>query len=260
VIARLQLSLTLMALAAISGAPSVNAIEACSAKSGATVPAVVELYTSEGCDSCPPADRWFSALKEQAQRGRVLPLAFHVDYWDYIGWKDRFAEPGYGTRHREIAARGGAQVVYTPQVFLDGREFQAWRRTASDRIPGVGARPAGAELRLSATPAAKAMRINVTGMAGQGGRDGMVYVALFENGLTSNVTAGENRGVRLDHDFVVRRWMGPYPFEGGKLSVAMDLAVPADIDSSHSGLAAVAYDGRGGILQALALPLRGCGG
>jgi hypothetical protein len=235
---------------------------ACTAKSGTAAPALVELYTSEGCDSCPPADRWFSALKADAGRGNVVPLSFHVDYWDYIGWKDRFAEPLYGLRHREAAVRGGAKVVYTPQVFLDGREFQAWRRTPADKVSVVtaGPRTARPALQLSALPGAAGVQVTVAGTYAATGRKGEAYVAFFENGIASDVTAGENRGVRLQHDFVVRRWLGPFAFDGGTLNFSTVIVPPTDALVAQSGIAVVAYDDRGSVLQALSVPLRECGG
>ena len=81
---------------------------ACNASSGIAVPTVVELYTSEGCNSCPPADKWLSGLKGQPG---VVSLAFHVDYWDRLGWKDRFAAPAYTERQNEVSARAGARFV-----------------------------------------------------------------------------------------------------------------------------------------------------
>src|SRR6187399_3767261 len=93
-----------------------SAATACSATSAATIPALVELYTSEGCDSCPPADRWLSSL---ASRGhgpdRVVPIALHVDYWDYIGWKDPYAKALFTSRQRKLAQVMRAKIVYTPQ-------------------------------------------------------------------------------------------------------------------------------------------------
>jgi len=245
--------LTLPAAAVASGA--------CTAKSGATAPALVELYTSEGCDSCPPADRWFSTLKANAQQGKVVPLSFHVDYWDYIGWKDRFADPRYGVRHREAAARGGAKVVYTPQVFLDGREFQAWRRTPADKLGGsAGVKAVRPALQVSALAGTAGVQVDVAGAYAAAGGNAEAYIALFENGIASNVTAGENRGVRLQHDFVVRRWLGPFAFDGGKLTVSTAIVPPGDSIVAQSGIAVVAYDDRGSVLQALAVPLRECGG
>src|SRR6516225_4364306 len=91
----------------------------CRAASGPRAPAVVELYTSEGCSSCPPADRWLSALKD---RPDVVPLAFHVDYWDSLGWKDRFAQAQFSQRQNATQHTSGARFAYTPQVILDSRD------------------------------------------------------------------------------------------------------------------------------------------
>jgi hypothetical protein len=252
----------LIACMLLSVSTSAAGAGACTARSGTGTPALVELYTSEGCDSCPPADRWFSGLKADAERGNVVPLSFHVDYWDYIGWKDRFAEPMFGIRQREAAARGGAKVVYTPQVFVDGHEFQAWRRTPADKLGSAAAaanavRPA---LHLSALPGVAGVQVTVSGTQAATGRRVDAYIAFFENGISSNVTAGENKGVRLQHDFVVRRWLGPFAFDGGKLNVATVIAPPTDAIVAQSGIAVVAYDDRGSVLQALAVPLRACGG
>src|SRR5258706_10001900 len=170
----------------LSASQNLLAGNACTATSGATVPAVVELYTSEGCDSCPPADRWVASLKDEAARGKVIPLAFHVDYWDYLGWKDRFGDPVYSARHREAASRGGAKVIYTPQVLLDGREFQQWRKTG-DKLPAGGPKVPRAELRIAASQAASQVRLTVIGKTAQPARGAEAWVALFANGLSSDV-------------------------------------------------------------------------
>src|SRR3569832_1716825 len=104
--------------------------EACQARSPATLTPVVELYTTEGCSSCPPADRWLSALKDDAAKGKVVAQAFHVGYWDYIGWVDRFANPAYTDRQRKLASLNGLQTIYTPQVVRNGQD---WR---SDKLYG----------------------------------------------------------------------------------------------------------------------------
>ena len=88
----------------------------CGAESGAWVTPVVELYTSEGCSSCPPADRWYSSLKTQhGVESQAVIQAFHVGYWDYIGWVDRFASPAYTARQRQIAQWNNQRSIYTPQ-------------------------------------------------------------------------------------------------------------------------------------------------
>ena len=89
------------------------------AAAAADRPVVVELYTSQGCSSCPPAD---AILAELADREDVIALAFHVDYWDYIGWKDIFADPANTLRQRNYARVAGARSVYTPQMIVDGQD------------------------------------------------------------------------------------------------------------------------------------------
>ena len=122
----------LLALALLAPA---HAAPACSARSAATVTPVVELYTSEGCNSCPPADRWLSKLKADAP---VVALAFHVDYWDRLGWKDRFASPAFTQRQAEQQRTSGARFSYTPQVIIDGADRPDWPGAA----PASRTRPA----------------------------------------------------------------------------------------------------------------------
>ena len=125
-----QRSFSALALALVLGqaiaAPN-HPGSSCSAQSPATMVPLVELYTSEGCSSCPPADRWLSRLKENPA---VVALAFHVDYWDKLGWKDRFASPAYSRRQAQQQAFNGARFSYTPQVVLNGRDHPHWNATA----------------------------------------------------------------------------------------------------------------------------------
>src|SRR5262245_36872571 len=100
----------------------------CAAKSPAHTTALVELYTSEGCDSCPPADRWLSSLGGKGYTAdRVVPIALHVDYWDYIGWKDPYARAAHSARQRKMASLARAAAIYTPQVLVQGKDFRDWR-------------------------------------------------------------------------------------------------------------------------------------
>ena len=122
---------------------------ACIARSGPQTTALVELYTSEGCSSCPPADRWLSALGERQGLERVVPLALHVDYWDYIGWKDPYAKREFSQRQRRLSQLQRASFVYTPQVLLQGRDFPAWGSAEFDRmLARINAEPARASLEL----------------------------------------------------------------------------------------------------------------
>src|ERR671939_881093 len=106
----------------------------CRAESGAQVPVVVELYTSEGCNSCPPADRWLSALTAHPE---AVALAYHVDYWDRLGWKDRFASPAFTRRQYEQLAHNGARFAYTPQIVIDGRDQRGGPRLALANRPAA---------------------------------------------------------------------------------------------------------------------------
>src|SRR5579864_1152938 len=134
-----------LACAAQAAAP------ACSAQSPAHTVALIELYTSEGCDSCPPADRWLSSLFAQGfQPDQIVPLALHVDYWDYMGWKDPYAKSDFATRQQKLARMRRPVIIYTPQVLLQGRDFRGWGSPGFTRaVADINARPVRARLRLS---------------------------------------------------------------------------------------------------------------
>jgi hypothetical protein len=173
---------------------------ACNANSGPTITPVVELYTSEGCSSCPPADKWLSTLKADPT---VVALAFHVDYWDRLGWKDRFASAAYTKRQSEQQRSSGARFSYTPQVIEDGADRPDWPRLGSTLSSAK--RPAstvdialirqGTHVTASVTPSANAP----TRLA--------AFWAVTEQRHVSAVKAGENEGVTLNHDFVVREYV-----------------------------------------------------
>ena len=95
--------------------------QTCETRTGTTQNQAVELYTSEGCSSCPLADQWLSTQKANAIAHNAVVQLFHVSYWDCIGWKDRFADPGYNARQRQIAALNKSAQVYTPQIVRDGK-------------------------------------------------------------------------------------------------------------------------------------------
>ncbi len=181
-----------MLLACISCAVSaeVFAASACVASSGAQRAVLLELYTSEGCDSCPPADRRLSQFRSQAEyAGRVVPLAFHVDYWDRLGWADRFASPQYTQRQYAMAGLAGSRLVYTPQFLKNGRD---WRSAASP-LEGVGENLAGAKIVLElSVPGAGPLVIG--GQVSAANAAAETYIALYENNLESQVRAGENSG------------------------------------------------------------------
>lgn len=178
---------------AVAGAAAAQAAAgSCQATAPATAPTVVELYTSEGCSSCPPADRWLSTLKG---RPDVLALAFHVNYWDRLGWTDRFATTETTARQHLLAQQAGSQQVYTPQVVVDGR----------DARPGAALpRPAGPAA-VEVTLAREGDTVTAQIAAPTGARGSFEgYWAVLEDGHQSQVRAGENAGETLRHDHVVR--------------------------------------------------------
>jgi hypothetical protein len=184
----------------------------CSAKSGDKTIPLLELYTSEGCSSCPPADKWISQIKQD--KNKVTPLAFHVDYWDYIGWKDQFSKAEYTDRQRKTAAFAGIGFVYTPQFVFNGRDFKGWDNSRlSNAIIKTQKFAARANLTLDADHQADGS-ITLVATAETVNPDDAkhkdVFIALYENGLVTQVKAGENNGRELKHDYVVRKLFGAY--------------------------------------------------
>jgi len=224
----------------------------CEAVSGRQTTALVELYTSEGCNSCPPADRWLSTLTP----GKVVPLSLHVDYWDYIGWKDPYAKREFSLRQRKLSLLQRMALVYTPQVLLQGRDFREWGTPAFEReVERINARPAAARIRLAIDDLKKqGMTVEAEAqlLDQSQAKDAALFIAAYENRLQSKVTAGENRGELLRHDYVVLEWL-----EAPGLAVRRALPLLPKAVPANSGVAAFVQNRRTGeVLQALLLP--GC--
>jgi hypothetical protein len=184
---------------ALSGAAVASTAATCEAVSRPQLTPVIELYTSEGCSSCPPADRWLSGLKSAAAQGRVVAQAFHVGYWDNLGWVDRFALTAATARQRELAAANNLRSIYTPQLVRNGqdwRDFDAALLTKGE--------PAGVTIRLVQS-APDLVEATVT--PATAGKPWAAYWTVTEHGHASKVKAGENAGEELRHDFVVRQYV-----------------------------------------------------
>jgi hypothetical protein len=204
----------------------------CRATSTTPAPTVIELYTSEGCSSCPPADRWLSRLKGRAD---VVPLAFHVTYWDRLGWPDRFASPDYTARQHGAANRAGRAQVYTPQVMAAGRDWPSWHdwklstplpssRTAAPQMSPAQTSPPQVTLQRDGDK----VTAQVAATPSQGQLSG--YFVVVEDNHSSQVKSGENAGETLRHDHVVRllrpvpAWA---PAQGTQATLAVTAGVPA---------------------------------
>jgi hypothetical protein len=215
----------------------------CAVRSPAHRVALVELYSSEGCNSCPPADRWLSRSDGAEAAGAVVPLALHVDYWDSLGWKDRFAQHAFTERQRTLADYGASSVVYTPEVFVAGREMREWREPErfDTLVRDIDAQPASADVAIELThDGAGKLQVDAGFMAAAGAarsRSLDAYVAVYENDLESHVRAGENSGVTLHHDHVVRQWLGPVRLTAGaaRIHQALSLAEPPPDGHRASG-------------------------
>ena len=239
----------LLVIALAATATSVAFAATCTAQSAPQRAVLLELYTSEGCDSCPPADKWLSAKKNAGALSGVVPLAFHVDYWDKLGWKDRFASAHYTQRQAAQVARASGKFAYTPQFIKNGSD---WRR--SERI-ATEQRDAAATIGMElATPKQGAWTINAKIQTLAPKAPAEMWLAIFENNLESKVTAGENKGENLHHDFVVRKYLGPIPLTtDGHLLVNQPLIIDDTWKRNDLGVAVVVQDSKtGDVLQALA--------
>lgn len=181
-------------------------------ESGPTKTHLLELYTSEGCSSCPPAEAWLSRLKDNPRLWRdFAPLAFHVDYWDRLGWRDPFASKEWTARQYQYSQRWNSSSVYTPCFVLDGRE---WRNSA---MPSPSTESPGA------------LKIEINGgnvnalFSSKNDRPLDLYATLLGFGLSTSVRAGENSGRLLRHDFVVLA-MENARMNGGKGRVSLPAA------------------------------------
>jgi len=242
--------------------PQAGEANICSRSSPAYTVALVELFTSEGCSSCPPADRWLKALPTRYGPDRLLRLALHVDYWDYIGWQDPYAQAQFAERQRLLGRLSRSASIYTPAVFAGMRELRDWRAPGAldRRVQEINRQPARAAITLA--------------MRGTGPREAEIeavltlptpkpatrrlqgVLVLYENQLVSEVPRGENRGTTLHHDHVVRHW-SPRELDAGaeRQQWRSVVKIPRGWTAAQLGVAVFIQDaGSGEVLQAVAMP------
>ncbi|MYB34930.1 MAG: DUF1223 domain-containing protein [Gammaproteobacteria bacterium] len=217
-----------------------------------TITPVVELYTSEGCSSCPPADRFLAELGTHIGPDfHAVPLAFHVDYWNRLGWPDPFSKKQYTDRQRWIAHVNRQSSIYTPELVVSGQETRNGAQIY-DRIRKHNATPANVSIHLQVERNephrlhAEITFDNASGSTAEG------HVAIYENGIIREIRGGENRGATLHHEFLVRYWSQPHMVNIGQSSTLIELDVEADWEISNLGLAVVTIDPKtGATLQAV---------
>lgn len=226
----------------------------CEAESGPKTAALVELYTSEGCSSCPPAEELLSQLRRTlGPETEVIPLALHVNYWDYIGWKDPYAQGAFGERQKWLVRANNQRTIYTPQFFVGGAEFRSRRETLPSEVQRLNTTPATATIRVQAAISASgALTLAAEAKAHTDADPLALYLAVTENGLVSKVTRGENGGATLRHDHVVRAWFGPTRLSGDTARLRREIAPPQPWNRARLEVVAFVQNERTGrVLQAV---------
>ncbi|MGE3467893.1 MAG: DUF1223 domain-containing protein, partial [Pyrinomonadaceae bacterium] len=188
---------------------------------------LVELFTSEGCSSCPPADRVLASIArdEGVTGAKVITLAFHVDYWDYIGWKDRFSSAEYSERQQKYARRFRLDSSYTPQMVVDGTTHFV----GSNRIEAIGAisrSSKAAKPRVRLNLKGDVLSVSIPDIGNQS--DAAVFLAVAENSLSTRVKAGENSGSTLEHASVVRELVELGEIRKGATGFGLDHVLSLD--------------------------------
>ncbi len=221
---------------------------------------VVELYTSEGCSSCPPADQWISKLGEAIGQGLdAVPLAFHVDYWNRLGWKDEFSNKAYTERQQLLAGINKQRSIYTPEFLVSGAETRG-TTTVVKAIQQANTELAEAVITLSVDAAKGNTGDNLDAnlLINCEVDNAELYLAIYESGIVSEIEAGENNGLTLEHDFVVRYWIKAADLSPGEYQGNHGIMLQPDWNLNNLGFAAIVLDrNTGQTLQALRTDLSG---
>src|SRR6266568_2353148 len=217
-------------------------------------PVVVELFTSEGCSDCPPADDLLSAMVQRPPADlNLVPLAFHVTYWDTGGWRDRFSDIHYTERQKEYQTQFHTQSVYTPQSIIDGRYAAVGNNTSQvfALIRRAAAEPKPVTVEISTSGDS----VTVTAHAPDDKLSGKVLLAITEDGLSTEVKGGENRSRTLHHSAVVRSLEDLGKLKGGTLSRTVRLKLKNDWQRDKLHAVVVVQDKTDRVLGAATMPL-----
>jgi hypothetical protein len=250
-------------LVASSGAGS----QIAPAAGDARVPVVVELFTSEGCSTCPPADALLRRLETEqpVANAEIIVLGEHVDYWNYIGWTDRFSSAQYSDRQTEYARRFRLDSVYTPQMVVDGREElngtdeRAARQAITRAVEGLKAKLA---IQVADVPASRTVKVTISCSElppASKAKRAKLFLALTETGLESQVKRGENGGRTLRHTGVVRllKSVDQVDLTKGSFHITTDIRPSSDLQRKNARVIAFIQDEHEQILGAASAPLPG---
>jgi hypothetical protein len=246
---------TFVAITALTASLSSITNAACETNSGPNTAALIELYTSEGCSSCPPADRQLTRLPQVLDpTAQVVPLALHVGYWDSLGWVDPYAQDRFAQRQTWLVQLNGHRTVYTPQFFVGGNEIQASHGSLREAVRQLNTMPAAATIRLQSALSVDGILTLDVKATTQKTHDHptAVHLAIAENGVLSKVTAGENRNATLRHDHLVREWIGPIRLHSNTARARREIMLPATWRQDSLEIIAFVQDEHtGAVLQAL---------
>lgn len=211
------------------------------ASAQAEEPVVVELFTSQGCSSCPPADALLARLTE---RDDIIPLALHVDYWDYIGWKDKFADPAFTKRQKGYARAQGARTIYTPQMVVAGHSAVVGHKPMELAEQIMEAMDAPRRVVLDVSRQGDEIEVRVTALRPIEG-EVFLHLVRYEPSETVSIRRGENAGHTFTYHNIVTEWETMATWNG-RDSLAIRHEAPGD----KPGVVLVQEAGYGPILAA----------
>ena len=228
-------------------------------ESAPTVSPLLELYTSEGCSSCPGAEEWLGRLGAALDETfHAIPLAFHVDYWDRLGWKDPFADPAFTKRQQNIAAINGQNTLYTPQFVVTGAQARG-ANDVLDKIVSANKQEAPLSISLNLTALDKTtLKAAISIDSKYATTESQVFVAVYENNIFRQIGAGENKVKTLRHNYVVRHWSAASDGFAEQADELKKLTIPLQTNWSREnlGVAIVVLDKESGkTLQAVNTPI-----
>jgi len=207
---------------------------------------LLELYCSEGCSSCPPAEAWISNIKSSPGLwSDIFPVAFHVDYWDSHAWVDRFAQPAYTQRQRNYAAQLKQDGVYTPEFVVNGREWSEWFHSEQKTPAQIETH---GNLTLSSIDAGREVSAVYSPAGSAGAAMYVLNIALLGVNIMSDVQHGENGGRKLTHDFVVLDFKSEL-MDGGPISESGHIRLESTTDDPPGAIVAWVSAPDGSILQ-----------
>jgi len=230
----------------------VLAVPGAASRAEPTMPVVIEMFTSQGCNSCPPADL---LLQDWAKERSVIVLSLHVDYWDYLGWRDTFGKRGHTDRQQAYARSTGSRQVYTPQAVVDGQyPVVGSNRAAVEAAIHNAKRDMHLALNAERDAAGRPKRLNIPGFRPWTG-EATIWLCLYDKQHDVAVQLGENSGKTLTYVNVARAWQDMGRWTGDPLSV--DLATRLDgFDWEAKGAVILVQSSRGPIIGAIDLGRR----